>query len=154
MYSEFYKAAKDIIGDSTPLKADCGLVCDKNCCKGNGETGMLLFPGEETAFKVVEKNGIRLCVCSGECDREKRPLSCMIFPLFPYMSRSGKITAAVDVRGMRICPLVDNEADIRFNRKFRCKIKRLGRFLVQDKQCRRFIWDISREIDKINMFLK
>ena len=80
MKKDIISRAKDVLIPYTPLSADCGLVCGKACCKGDEETGMLLFPGEETVFPVKEKNGNRLCVCKGKCDRSTRPLSCIIFP--------------------------------------------------------------------------
>ena len=49
-----YKKAKRIIGDKTPLKKDCGLICGGACCKGDSKTGMLLFPGEETSLNIIE----------------------------------------------------------------------------------------------------
>jgi len=43
--------AKSIIGELTPLKGhDCGQLCSAACCKGDEQTGMLLFPGESTAL--------------------------------------------------------------------------------------------------------
>ena len=84
-YNRLYAKAKKAIGDHTPLKADCGQLCGGACCKGDEETGMLLFPGEDTVFPVKEKNGNRLCVCEGACDRRTRPLSCI---LFPFLSKT------------------------------------------------------------------
>lgn len=153
-YTEFYQTAREIIGNKTPLKANCGLICDKNCCKGDEETGMLLFPFEETVFNVAEKDGVRLCVCGGECDREKRPLSCVIFPFFPYMDEKGRVKAVIDVRGRGICPLVEFQDKVRFNKSFIRKVGQLGRYLKKDENCRQFLWGTSREIDKINLFIK
>lgn len=153
-YREFYQTARGIIGDKTPLYTDCGLLCDGNCCKGDEETGMLLFPFEEITFAVKEEAGVRLCVCGGRCDREKRPLSCMIFPFFPYLDEKGRVKAVVDVRGRGICPLVDFSDKVRFNRSFIRKVSELGRYLKKDENCRKFLWETSREIDKINLFLK
>ena len=79
-YQKLYAEANRIIGDKTPLKKDCGQVCGGACCKGDDDTGMLLFPFEESVFRVDEKDGVRLCVCQGRCDRSERPLSCRIFP--------------------------------------------------------------------------
>ena len=61
-YSDLYKKAKEIIGEKTPLRKDCGLICDGACCKGDSETGMLLFPCEQTSLSVTEKDGVRLAV--------------------------------------------------------------------------------------------
>ncbi len=146
--------AKNIIEDYTPLSADCGLLCDKSCCKGDNTTGMLLFPGEETSLEVTEKGGVRLSVCNGSCSRNERPLSCMIFPFFPYINEDGKIEAVTDTRGINICPMIANEDKIRFSRIFLRRVRRVGRLLARDEKCREFLWDTSREIDKLNLFVK
>lgn len=153
-YAEFYKAAKSIIGDKTPLYKDCGLICDKACCKGDDSTGMLLFPGEETDLRVVEENGNRLCVCNGSCNRANRPLSCMIFPFFPYIDENGKVKAVLDSRGRGVCPLVSLGDEVVFNKAFIRRVARLGRFLKKDEECRKVLIETSREIDKISLFLK
>ena len=153
-YAEFYKVAKSIIGDKTPLYKDCGLICDKACCKGDDSTGMLLFPGEETDLRVDEENGNRLCVCNGSCNRVNRPLSCMIFPFFPYIDENGKVKAVLDSRGRGVCPLVSLGEEVVFNKAFIRRVAKLGRFLKKDEECRNVLVETSREIDKINLFLK
>ena len=70
-----YKKVKRIMGDKTPLKKDCGLICSGACCKGDSDTGMLLFPGEDTNLNIIEKDGVRLAVCDGTCNRDERPFS-------------------------------------------------------------------------------
>lgn len=154
MKKDIILRAKNIISDFTPLSADCGLLCDKRCCKGDNATGMLLFPGEKTALPTEEKNGVRLCVCDGSCDRNERPLSCMIFPFFPYIAEDGSVSAVTDTRGINVCPMVAHEDKIRFSRIFLRRVRRVGRILSKNPDCRKFLWETSREIDKINMFLK
>ena len=144
-----YKKAKNIIGDKTPLYKDCGRLCDTACCKGDEETGMLLFPYEKTSLDVREKDGIRLAVCKGKCDRIERPLSCMIFPFFPYVTEQGRIKVIPDIRGYSLCPLVRNYADTRFDRGFLMRVKKVGRLLSEDEECYRFLYETSREIDMI-----
>lgn len=146
-YERLYKKAKNIMEDKTPLKKDCGLLCGKACCKGDGETGMLLFPFEKTPFEVVEKDGVRLCVCDGSCNREQRPLSCMIFPFFPYITNEGRIRVVPDIRGAEICPIVRNFTETRLDRRFLRRVKKVGRFLCEDEECRAFLEGISREMD-------
>lgn len=148
-YIRLYADAERIIGDKTPLKKDCGRVCDGACCKGDEETGMLLFPFEESSLTVKEKDGVRLAVCKGNCDREERPLSCRIFPFFPYVTPEGKIKVIPDIRGVNICPLVSNFADVRFDRGFLWRVKKVGRLLYSDEECRRFLTETSREIDTL-----
>lgn len=152
-YERLYKKAKAIMEDKTPLKKDCGLLCGKACCKGDGETGMLLFPFEETSFSVVEKDGVRLCVRDGSCNRKERPLSCMIFPFFPYITPDGRTKVVPDIRGGEICPIVRNFAEIRLDRRFLRRVKKVGRLLCEDEACRAFLEEISREMDVYFLFL-
>ncbi len=154
MEKDIILRAKNIISDFTPLYADCGLICDKSCCKGDNNTGMLLFPGEDTNLRTIVKDGVCLCVCDGSCNRDDRPLSCMIFPFFPYMDTDGKIRAVTDTRGINICPMIAHEYKIRFSRIFLRRVKRAGRILKKDPECRKFLWETSREIDKLNLFVK
>jgi hypothetical protein len=89
-----FRKAYNALKDCTPINSDCGILCNKACCKGGDEKGMLLFPGEEEFLEnnkylnirktnIVFNNGYKVCfaTCSGKCDRSQRPLSCMIFPL-------------------------------------------------------------------------
>lgn len=148
-YNRLYKKAKNIIGNKTPLYSDCGKICGGACCKGDEGTGMLLFPFEETSLKVTEKDGVRLAVCEGKCDRRERPLSCMIFPFFPYITEEGKVKAVPDIRGFNVCPLVRNCAGTRFDRGFLMRVKKLGRLLSENEECYRFLYETSREIDML-----
>lgn len=154
MEKDIILQAKNIISEYTPLYADCGLLCDKSCCKGDENTGMLLFPGEETTLETIEKDGVRLCFCNGSCNREERPLSCMIFPFFPYMDKDGRIKAVTDTRGINVCPMIAHSDKIRFSKIFLRRINRVGRLLKKDSDCREFLWETSREIDKLNLFVK
>ena len=45
--------ARRLLADLTPLQTDCGALCGGACCKGDEGTGMLLFPGEDTPFRVL-----------------------------------------------------------------------------------------------------
>ena len=148
-YHKLYTEANRIIGNKTPLKKDCGQLCGGECCKGDDETGMLLFPFEETSFNIIEKDNVRLCVCKGSCNRNERPLSCRIFPFFPYVTPEGKIKVIPDIRGINVCPLVSNFSDVRFDRGFLYRVKKVGRLLYADEKCRKFLIDTSREIDSL-----
>ncbi len=154
MKKDIINKAKEVLLPYTPLSADCGLVCGKTCCKGDENLGMLLFPGEDTVFPVKEKNGNRLCVCAGKCDRSTRPLSCIIFPFFPYMSTDGKIKARTDIRGINICPLIAHKDEVIFSKIFLRRVARAGRILAKDEECRKFLWETSREIDVLEKLVK
>ena len=109
-------AARELLKSATPLKGDCGRVCGAACCQSDedGQGGMLLFPGEETLYsslpegwRIVPDNAVipggRLLICDGRCEREKRPLSCRLFPLLP--TRTG---AKMDRRAWAVCPLMES----------------------------------------------
>lgn len=148
-YERLYKKAKKIISNKTPLKKDCGLVCGNACCKGDETVGMLLFPNEKTELDVTHKDGVRLAVCDGSCEREKRPLSCMIFPFFPYITPEGRVRVIPDIRGYNVCPLVRQFEQIRFDRRFLRRVKEVGRLLKEDEECKAFLVETSREIDAL-----
>lgn len=148
-YHKLYEKANRILSDKTPLKKDCGLICGGECCKGDDETGMLLFPFEETTLNIIEKDGVRLAVCQGSCNRNERPLSCRIFPFFPYVTPEGRIRVIPDIRGVNVCPLVSNFNDVKFDRGFLYRVKKVGRLLYADENCRKFLVETSREIDSI-----
>ena len=146
-YKKLYAEVNGIIGDKTPLKKDCGQVCGGACCKGDSDTGMLLFPFEDTTLTIKEKDGVRLCVCDGSCNRDERSLSCKIFPFFPYVTSEGKIKVIPDVRGINTCPLVSHFPEVKFDRGFLYRVKKVGRLLYADEDCRRILDDTRREID-------
>lgn len=113
---EAVQAAREILKDLTPMKTDCGRVCDAACCAPDeeGKGGMLLFPGEEKLYENLPDGfsilpddqvtaGGKLLVCKGHCDRDMRPLSCRFFPLRP----TWKGTVRIDRRGLYVCPLAE-----------------------------------------------
>ena len=144
---ELYRRAFHLLGACTPLRTDCGVLCKKACCKGDDNTGMLLFPGERTSLPVREADGRRVAVCSGQCERETRPLSCRLFPLFPVPDGRGGLTAVPDVRGA-VCPLVRHASQVRFSSRFRARVAAVGRLLMTDADCRAFLESVWREMDE------
>ena len=116
-YGKLYKKAFSILGDLTPLKADCGTLCGGLCCKGDSTTGMLLFPHEESSLRVISTQmGDRLAVCNGSCNRAERPLSCRIFPFFPTVDEKGRVFVEKDLRAFRTCPLLMHSEEIVFDK--------------------------------------
>ena len=151
--ADFDKIFK-IMGNLTPLKVDCGQLCGGACCKGDNRTGMLLFPGEVSKLTVIEgEHRERLAVCNGTCDRQSRPLSCRIFPFFPTISENGKIFVEPDLRASRLCPLIEHIDEIEFDPKFFKAVKKVGKILAKDDECRKFLEDITDEIDEIGKFI-
>ena len=144
-----------MLDNCTPLKnVDCGQLCESACCKGDGETGMYLFPHEEIMFKdnpswleisesrIEMSNGkkVLLAVCNGTCPRERRPLSCRVFPLVP----SDKNVSEIDLRARAICPLCYGEDLI--NKKFYKKASRCFRILSSKPEIKPFL-DMLVEIN-------
>ena len=142
-----YKKLYHLFDLVTPLKADCGRVCDKACCRGDESAGMLLFPGERSALPVKEAQGRRFVLCGGTCGREQRPLSCRIFPFFPTVDDQGRVTAVVDPRGCAVCPLVRQAENVRFDPRFARRVKKAGKILVKDSACLAFLREVTEEIE-------
>ena len=151
-YNRLYEKLNEIMGDLTPLRADCGVLCGKACCKGDNLTGMRLFPGEESTLKVtVTEDGGRLAVCDGSCYRFDRPLACRIFPFFPCVDEEGNVYVELDMRAKRLCPLVEHADEVKFDPRFLRAVERVGKILVKDKACFDFLLKNTEEID---MFAK
>lgn len=152
-FEALYRKARSQIGDLTPLGRDCGVLCGKACCKGTSEQGMRLFPGEASSLpRITTSDGGTLVACSGSCNRDDRPLACRIFPFFPYLHGDGHISAEIDVRGLRLCPLVSACRSVRFDTEFRRAVRRVGRLLAQDDEIRTFLRQSSEEIDMFRSF--
>ncbi len=153
-YEKMYKKIFDTMGDLTPLTVDCGVLCNGACCKGDEQTGMRLFPHEESSLTVREiENGERLAVCNGNCDRSERPLACRIFPFFPTIDENGKIFVEPDSRASRLCPLLQHSDEIIFDPKFFKALKKVGKILAKDDECRKYLYKITEEIDMYKSFL-
>lgn len=71
----------------------------------------------------------------------------MIFPFFPYITPDGRLKVIPDIRGGGICPIVRNFTETKVDRRFLRRVKKVGRLLVKDEECRLFIEGISREMD-------
>lgn len=122
---------------------------------------MRLFPGErehlavhwpESCFRPTRDGGI-LFVCDGRCDRRFRPLACRIFPLFPYCETTGRIKAGYDPRARRLCPLAKLAGRTRLERSFVRTVRRAGRLLAADEECRRFLRELSEQLEEWNRLL-
>ncbi len=144
-----YKLLKKV----TPLKDDCGKLCLGACCKGDNDTGMLLFPGEEKIFEKnssfkIEKcdNGKNILICSGKCDRELRPISCRIFPLVPVLV-DGSVYILDDPRAKGICPLLYDKIEL--DRKFEKAVTKSGKILAENEEICVILQDLTKEITEI-----
>lgn len=153
-YNRLYNKAKRAIGKHTPLRADCGQLCGGACCKGDENTGMILFPHETTALETKKCESHTLAVCNGSCNREDRPLGCMIFPFFPCIDEENNIVVKPDLRGLSVCPMLHHTDEIKFDRVFLRRVKRVGRILSRDEACRKMMKEITEEIELYNKLMK
>ena len=105
------------IGGLTPMRTDCGALCGAACCRtdADGQGGVYLFPGEAERLagcgwvEAICPDGFApVMLCRGECEREKRPLGCRIFPLTPVRGKNGRWKVRLDARARAMCPLVSD----------------------------------------------
>ena len=162
-YTNLYKKLENV----TPLKVDCGGLCQGACCSGDEESGMYLFPHEDVMYDGTEKwikiydsdfifrdKPVKIAICNGTCDRKKRPLSCRIFPLF--VDSNNKITK--DIRAKAVCPLI--KADIpssQYDPLFLDAVQRVFNVLNRFKVTKEYIAEtrkIIEEYKKMNDLFK
>ncbi len=148
--AELIQKAYEIIGNKTPLKSDCGRLCNAICCKGDDETGMLLFPGEEELclcdeFKIIQTDySLPLLICDGTCNRDRRPLACRIFPL-AIVNKNGIMRVITDPRCRSICPLYRISLNNRLDPAFTRAVKDAGKVLFQSENIRQFTAEIYKQ---------
>lgn len=164
---EFYNMIYSVLGNVTPLKVDCGQLCNGACCEVTDDiTGMYLFPGEEAMYKNMPEwakiydtdfscNGkyIDLFTCNGTCDRRLRPLSCRIFPLVPYVKKGEKMEIRMDVRGRGMCPLATamNVEDL--DSEFVKKVTLAMKLCMTNPEVREFLYALSESLDEVEDIL-
>lgn len=165
IYLQLYRLFDEI----TPIKADCGKLCNNSCCKGE-DSGMYLFPGEENVYDLLNpawasieqsdltytfnnrENEVPIIFCSGKCDRYQRPLACRIFPLTPYINKDGKLEIIIDPRGKPICPLAKSLYLDEFDYSFLKNVQRAFNLLSKNKRVYKFLEEYSRQIDLYKRF--
>ena len=165
IYLQLYR----LFDNHTPVKADCGKICDKACCRGD-DCGMYLFPGEKKVFDMLkpkwakieksdfsykyngkEKN-VSVIFCNGDCDRYQRPLACRIFPLTPYLDKEGKLSIITDPRAKSICPMSRQFEIDDYDSVFVKNIYRSFSILATNKEFYTFLDTYSRELDEYLRF--
>lgn len=152
------REAYDRLYHKTPLGFyNCGRLCDGLCCRGDCK-GMWLYPDEEELF--IDKEGFEVCetegnhgysmvICSGECNREERPLACRIFPLFPLVKQNGdkiNIEVVYDPRAT-MCPIAKEKMPL--DRSFIKEVKKAARYLSRDEKMLEYMKAVSEEITEI-----
>ena len=143
-------AARELLESLTPLKTDCGRLCQGACCQGDEATGMLLFPGEEALYegcafaRVVPTDfslggtPAQLLVCDGRCDRKNRPLACRLFPLFLKFREDQTPVLRMDARARAVCPLTDYGMKA-LDPEFKQAARRAYDLLLEDKVCAAYL---------------
>ena len=151
MQKETLTRALAMLDRVTPLRYDCGKLCNAACCKGDGE--IWLLPGEEIfyentpgftlkRYQNAEKKDTFHVICKENCwlSREIRPFFCKIFPLFPLVSidkyQRIRIKLILDPRARILCPLFERSDLI--TPRFRRKIRLAVRLLCRDQEMLRF----------------
>lgn len=140
---------RQVLMDVAPLKIDCGLLCGAACCQSlpGEQTGMLLFPGEESycagveGFTLTPASAGELLTCQGTCDRRTRPIACGIFPLLPVVYPDG-IRVEVDRRSRAVCPLT-NESVHAFDFQFVKAVQLAGNLLMEHPDTAHFLQQLS-----------
>ncbi|MDY3929646.1 MAG: hypothetical protein SOZ34_09840 [Clostridia bacterium] len=164
-YLQLYRLFDDV----TPIKADCGQLCDRICCRGE-DSGMYLFPGELNVYRLLnpswseieesdfeyEFDGrterVPILFCNGNCDRYQRPLACRIFPLTPYLNKEGKIEVIIDPRAKSMCPLAKGLNIDEYSPLFVKNIRKCFNILTKNKKVYTFLDTYSRQLDELMKF--
>ena len=154
-----YENARARLLRLTPLPFDCGRLCGGACCKGDENSGMYLFPGEEkfydgrdgytisdSAFVTDGGRTVKLLVCSKPCKRGERPLSCRIFPLVPYYRHGSPVRVIFDPRAS-LCPIVRRENRGYISRSFIKEVKTFARYLSGTADGADFLEGLSDILD-------
>lgn len=165
VYLQLYR----LFDSNTPLKVDCGKLCNSACCKGD-DSGMFLFPGEREVYKLIKPEGIKIeysdltysyndkeyktpiLFCGGTCDRYIRPLACRIFPLTPVLDEKGDIEIIIDPRAKSICPLAKTLYLDEYDAGFIKSVRKAFAVLAKNKQVRAFLVEYTKYINEFKRF--
>ena len=153
------RRAYEYLDNVTPLKTDCGRLCDKACCKGEGE--IWLLPDEEMLFR--DKDGFEIKYLDGEynlkctslCDDDRsiRPFCCRIFPYFPIVKKNGEylsVRLITDPRGTSFCPMARGEAEC--ERSFARAVRKAVRLLCSQEKYYEFFRTQGELLEEILRF--
>ena len=160
MDRERLEQARELLLNVTPMNRDCGRICGAACCQPDedGQGGVFLFPGEEdlvgldwaTISHVDGGPGEGLMfTCGGTCDRNRRPLGCMIFPLTPETDGKGRVAMRFDARSRPLCPLLRNGL-MGLRSDFREAARQAMQLIASDPEGLRFLreWEaLERQYD-------
>lgn len=153
----------------TPLKEDCGVLCDKICCtEWDRGVGMYLLPGEEVMFAMNEDwlvwethscedydfapswtQDMYFIKCTKPCPRSKRPFACRTFPLTAYLREDGILKLILDPKGIPICPLIQLGSLNILEPDFVHNVRRAWQILLKDPLIYDDIFWQSRMLDEV-----
>ena len=151
----------------TPLRIDCGRLCNQACCQeSDEELGMYLFPGEAellseqaefleiepTAMQFLPAKPVWFASCHGHCRRELRPLACRIFPLTPFITAKGLLTTIIDPRARTVCPLARPEQRPELHPQFIRAVRDIGHLLNQHAEIHRYLVWLSSVLEEYREF--
>ncbi|TCL56496.1 hypothetical protein EDC14_104920 [Hydrogenispora ethanolica] len=159
---ELYKNAYHQLHTQTPLRTDCGRLCNRACCQENDEDlGMYLFPGEAelllaadflriepTDLQYLPGKNVYFASCNSQCRRSQRPLACRIFPLTPYMTAKGLLTTIIDPRARFVCPLAREYQRSDFHPEFVRAVQKVGQLLIKHQETQAFLLWLAAVIDE------
>ncbi|MCL1964759.1 MAG: hypothetical protein FWF69_06835 [Firmicutes bacterium] len=160
------RAARALFQNPTPLRRDCGTLCDAACCRPDedGKGGMFLFPGEEALYDPcpgwasicnsrvsVRGRALRFLTCDGRCPRGDRPLACRIFPLSPYATAAG-VNVDMDVRAWPVCPLMPSGMG-GLAKEFVLAARAAAELLWEDADCQAYIRALTEQMRAYKRFL-
>ena len=86
-------------------------------------------------------------MCLAPCKRDERPLSCRLFPLFPYVEeKDGEnvLNIALDVRALGVCPIAENKDQL--NRKFLRNVRIVSAVLQRNSEIADFLKRVSKDM--------
>ncbi len=147
-----FEKAYALLDEVTPLSFDCGSLCGGRCCKSNAidgqDCGMLLLPGEDEllsgiqGFDIRNSGNGRVLICSGRCQRDKRPFACRIFPYYARLD-GDRISLRVDPRAVSVCPIAHGKKGMRHTASFHRNAVRAVWILCRDKDIKKELMAIS-----------
>lgn len=163
-----YPKLYEITCNVTPLAGDCGLLCNSICCQPDRDNslGMYLFPGEELMFSGQEDwlqwekcdpkkenfppswtEPVYFVKCTKPCPREKRPLSCRIFPLTPHLLADNTLLLIHETLDLPYrCPLITR--NIPLQQEFIKVVASCWQELLKDDAIKDLVRMDSREREK------
>ena len=121
-YEELYKLTANV----SPRLEDCGRYCSQACCRTDAGQGIYLLPGEHQLFSGQEswlawdvqdcadyefpdswEGRVYFLHCSGQCDRNLRPIQCRTYPVAPHLTDDGRFVLVRETLETTYqCPLI------------------------------------------------